>query len=134
MYNMKQTSKLFSIFIVMVIGVGLVPGVSSEKIFCSDSINLEEFPICKYQSEWNMSEKFNEKLIEALGERQAEINKKVIKESGEDKQQEINDLDRYHKVYSEVYREVYNTVDQENPGLKEQGEKLKEWIYKQLEE
>lgn len=122
---MKSTSKLFSILLVMVIGIGLVPAVSAEKIHCSDGINLEEFPICEYQSEWNMSEKFNEKLIEALGERQAEINK----ESEDDKQQEINYLDRY----LEVYREVYNTVDQENPGLQEQGEKLKEWIYKQLE-
>ena len=107
-----------------------VPDASAEKIFCAANINLEKFPICKYQTEWNESEKFNEKLIEALGERQAEINKQVIKESEEDEQQEINYLERY----LEVYREVYNKVDQENPGLQEQGEKLKEWIYKQLEE
>ena len=58
---------------VAVIGLSLVPGVSAEKIFCNENISLEDFPICKYQSEWNESEKFNEKLIEALGERRFDL-------------------------------------------------------------
>lgn len=77
--------------------------------------HLDEFPICKYQTEWNISEKFNEKLIEALGEHASELNAEP---------------DRYR----EIYLQVYKTVDQENKGLREQGEKLQEWIYKQLEE
>ena len=118
---------------VAVIGLSLVPGVSAEKIFCNENINLEDFPICKYQSEWNESEKFNEKLIKALGERQEELNAKIIKTSGEESQEELNDLSRYHDTYREIYREVYKTVEQQNPGLKEQGQQLKAWVYKQLE-
>lgn len=130
---MKQTSKIMSVLLVMVIGFGLVPGIAAEKIHCSEDIDLEKYPICKYESKWNESEQFNEKLIKALGERQAEINKKVINESGEEDEQEINGLDRYHDTYSEIYRQVYNSVVQENPGLKEQGDTLKAWVYKQLE-
>lgn len=87
---------------------------SAEKIHCDENVDMEKYPICAYETEWNESEKFNEKVIEELATHQQEINE---------------DPDRF----AEIYIDVYNKVDQENEGLKEKGEDLKKWIYEQLE-
>jgi len=88
--------------------------VSAEKINCSENVDMKKYPICMYETEWNVSEEFNEKVSEELGNYQQEIN---------------DDPDSF----GEIYAEVYDKVDSENPGLREKCESLKAWIYEQLE-
>ena len=86
----------------------------SFKIHCADDIDLEEYPLCQYETEWNESEKFNELVVNGLKERSDEINA---------------DPSSFDKIYSEIQTQV----DRDNPGLYEKGIEIKNWIYEQLE-
>ena len=90
-----------------------IPHVSAEKINCPENADIEKYPICKYEQEWNESEKFNEKLIEELANHQKQINKDPSK-------------------FAEIYQMVYDTVNSQYPGLQESCDQLKAWIYEQL--
>ena len=85
----------------------------STKISCAEDVDLQEYPICKYVSEWNESEEFEEKLLVELTNRVDEINSNP-------------------ELYLQIYLEALNKVNQENPGLEEKCEKLKDWIFDQL--
>ena len=86
----------------------------SFKIHCADDIDLEEYPLCQYETEWNESEKFNELVVDGLKERSDEINE---------------DPSSFDRIYSEIQKQV----DRDNPGLYERGIEIKNWIYDQLE-
>lgn len=106
----KQLTILMMSLAMMVFSVG---SVSAEKINCADDVDFEKYPICKFEAEWNASELFNEKLVEELGKRQAEINEDP-------------------SLFFDVYQDVYQKVERDNPGLKLQGEQTKDWIYEQI--
>jgi len=90
-----------------------MPNVSAEKINCPENADLEKYPICKYEEQWNESEEFNEKLIEELAHHQKQINEDPSK-------------------FAEIYQMVHDKVNSEHPGLQEKCKQLKAWIYEQL--
>ncbi len=115
--NLTQIdAKLAALVILMSLSIVVLStqDVSAEKIHCSENVDVKKYPICMYETEWNESEKFNEKVIDELSKYTQEIN---------------DDPSRF----SEIYTEVYNKVDRENEGLQEKGKALKKWIYEQLE-
>ncbi len=85
----------------------------SMKISCADNVDLEEFPICNYISEWNESEKFDEKVLAELTIRADEINENP-------------------ELFSQIYQETLNKVNRDNSGLEEKSQKLRELIYNQI--
>ena len=83
------------------------------KISCSDDVDFDEFPLCNYVSEWNESEAFDEKVLEELTIRADEINENP-------------------EIFSQIYQETLNKVNQDNPGLEEKSQKLRDWIFEQI--
>ena len=85
----------------------------SAKFSCADNIDLQEYPFCKYESEWNESEKFDDYVNDELVKRVDEIN-------------ENPDL------IKQIYREIKDQINRDYPGLEEECEKIKDWIYEQV--
>lgn len=86
---------------------------SAFKIHCADNIDLEEYPLCQYVEQWNQSEKFNELVVDELKNRTNDIN---------------SDPNSFQKIYSDLL----NKINQENPGLYEEGVQIKSWISEQI--
>ncbi len=108
-------NKSYQIVILLSMAVMMFPmsNVSAEKINCPENIDLEKYPICKYEEQWNESEKFNEKLVEELANHQKQITDDPSK-------------------FAEIYQMVHDTVNTEYPGLQDKCNQLKAWIYVQL--
>ncbi len=85
----------------------------SAKIHCADDVDLEKYPSCKYVTEWNESEKFNEYVVDELANRADEINENP-------------------HLFSQIYQETIDKINRENPGLEEEGQKIKDWIREQI--
>ena len=116
MKSKSQISASLSLFSLFLIAFMMFPvgDAHSFKIHCADDIDLEEYPLCQYETEWNESEKFNELVVDGLKERSDEINE---------------DPSSFDRIYSEIQKQV----DRDNPGLYERGIEIKNWIYDQLE-
>ena len=85
----------------------------SFKIHCASDVDLEEFPICGYEDLWNQSERFNELVVDELANR-------------------ANDINADHSLFQNIYSDSLNKINQENPGLYEEGQEIKSWISEQL--
>jgi|APSaa5957512535_1039671.scaffolds.fasta_scaffold20407_1 hypothetical protein len=85
----------------------------SMKASCAEDIDIQEYPICKYISEWNESEEFGDKVYAELVNRADEINANP-------------------GTSSQIHQEIRDKINQENPGLEEKCQKLKDWIYEQI--
>lgn len=114
---LKKTSftTTFSIFSVFLIAFVLFPASDSYsfKINCVSDVDFDKFPICEYEDLWNQSEQFNELMTNELSNRANEINA---------------DPESFQKIYSDSFTKV----NQENPGLYDEGQEIKNWIYEQL--
>ena len=87
--------------------------VYSAKISCAENIDLEEYPICNYVTEWNESQEFDEKVL-------LELTKKV---------NEINDNPKDIRIF------VQEAIDQVNlvyPGLEEKCQEIQDKIFELL--
>lgn len=80
---------------------------------CVDGADFTKYPICEYEDLWNESELFNELVVNELANRANDIN---------------SDLDSFQKIYSDSIHKV----NDENPGLYEKGQEIKNWISNQL--
>jgi len=78
---------------------------------CADDIDLQEYPFCKYVKEWNASEEYEDKVLEELATHVGHLDASNV---------------------AEHYIEVREKVEQENPGLKEKCEELREWVLEQV--
>ena len=109
-------SASFGIFSLFLIAFMMFPvdDAYSFKIHCADNIDLEEYPLCNYEEQWNESEKFNELVVDELKNR-------------------TNDMNNEPKNFDKIYSDVLNKVDRENRGLYEKGIEIKNWINSQLE-
>lgn len=106
---------IWGIFLGFLIAFVIFPVTDSYsfKIDCVSGVDFEEFPICEYEDLWNQSEQFNELLVDELSNRANEIN---------------TDPELFQKIYSDSF----NKINRENPGLYDEGEEIKKWIYEQL--
>ena len=103
---------IFSLFLLMFI-LFPIDDAYSFKIHCVPEIDLEEFPICEYEDLWNQSERFNELVVDELANRANDIN---------------SDPSSFQKIHSDSI----DKVNQENPGLYDEGVQIKNWISEQL--
>jgi len=85
----------------------------SAKIHCADDVDLQKYPSCKYVSEWNESEKFNEYVVDELANRADEINENP-------------------HLFNQIYQETIDKINRDNPGLEEKCQKIKDWIREQI--
>lgn len=99
-------------FVVMLMTMQLATA-EAMKISCAEDTDLDEFPICRYVTEWNESEEFDEKVLAELSLRVDEINADP-------------------ESYPQIHQETINKVNSENPGLQEKCQKLRAWIYDQI--
>ena len=107
----RNTIIIFA-FAAILIGMPLAT-VDAMKIRCAENTDLDEFPICRYVTEWNESEEFDRKVL-------AELSLKV------------NEINEDPESYPQIYQETIKKVNQENPGLQEKCEKLRAWISEQI--
>ena len=103
---------IFSLFLLVFI-IFPVNDAYSFKMHCVDGTDFEKYPICEYEDLWNESELFNELVVHELANRANDIN---------------SDPDNFLKIYSDSI----NKVNNENPGLYEKGQEIKNWISNQL--
>jgi len=107
-----KTLSIFSLFLLAFI-IFPVDDAYSFKIHCADNIDLEEYPLCNYEQQWNESEKFNELVVDELKIR-------------------TNDVNADYENFDKIYSDILNKINGENPGLYEKGLEIKDWISKQL--
>ena len=103
---------LFSLFLLAFV-IFPIDDAYSFKMHCIAGTDFNQYPVCEYEDLWNESELFNELVVSELTNRANEINA---------------DPDSFQKIYSDSL----NKVNDENPGLYEEGQEIKNWISKQL--
>ena len=113
MNGLKASLSIFSIALLAFM-LFPVDDAFSFKIHCADDIDLEKYPLCKYEEQWNESEKFNELVVDELKIR-------------------TNDMNSEPENFDKIYSDVLNKVNRENPGLYETCQDIKDWINEQLE-
>ncbi len=99
------------VILALVVAFSLNDNAHAMKFSCADDIDLQEYPFCKYVKEWNASEEYEDKVLEELATHVGDLNAENI---------------------AEHYIEAREKVEQENPGLKEECEKLREWVLEQV--
>ncbi len=99
------------VILALVVAFSLNDNAYAMKFSCADDIDLQEYPFCKYVKEWNASEEYEDKVLEELATHVGHLNAENI---------------------AEHYIEVREKVEQENPGLKEKCEELREWVLEQV--
>lgn len=105
----------FSVFSLFLLTFVIFPmdDAYSFKMHCVTGTDFTQYPICEYEDLWNESELFNELVVSELANRANDIN---------------SDPDSFQKIYSDSIHKV----NDENPGLYEKGQEIKNWISKQL--
>ncbi len=111
---MQLNYKLFVLALTVLFMAFQSTDAYSLRINCDDGMDVQEYPICEYVSEWNESEEFNEKVFAELALRADEINEDP-------------------RSASQIYQETLNKVNRDNPGLQEKCQKLKDWVYAQIQ-
>ena len=108
-----KNSIIISSFVILalVVTFSLNDNAYAMKFECAADIDLQEYPFCKYVKEWNASEEYEDKVLEELATH-------------------VGHLDAGN--VAEHYIEVREKVEQENPGLKEKCEELREWVLEQV--
>ncbi len=99
------------VILALVVAFSLNDNAYAMKFSCADDIDLQEYPICKYVKEWNASEEYEDKVLEELATHVGHLDASNV---------------------AEHYIEVREKVEQENPGLKEKCEELREWVLEQV--
>ncbi len=108
-----KNSIIISSFVILalVVTFSLNDNAYAMKFECAADIDLQEYPFCKYVKEWNASEEYEDKVLEELATHVGHLNAENI---------------------AQYYKEVREKVEQENPGLKEKCEELREWVLEQV--
>jgi len=109
---MRTSLKSIALFSVALMMLSM-PYAFAEKIKCAENVDLEKYPICKYEEQWNKAQEFNEKLINELNSHYEEIND--------------NPSD-----YFGIHQKLVDKVEKDNPGLKEECQRVKQWIYSKI--
>lgn len=108
-----RVPSIITLVIVCTLLTFTVSNVYSEKIRCAEDIDLQKYPICKYESEWNESEEFNELVVVELTKQEKRIN---------------DNPDEFF----EIYQKIIDQVNVDNPGLLEKCQEIKDWIFGQI--
>jgi len=85
----------------------------AEMIRCAPNVDLEQYPICEYEEQWNASERINQLIVDELANRQ-------------------NDINDNPELFYDIVQESIEKVERENPGLAEASQATKAWISGQL--
>lgn len=115
----------------------VVDNVHAEFINCPEGVDVNKYPICKFEQEWNASEEFNSLVVEKVGERADQINE-MAKNTDTKMKGEIGYVDpdmREEMKVAHLLAEFSNARDQvkaENPGLYEKSQSIKDTIYKAI--
>ena len=99
------------VILALVVTLSLNDNANAMKIECADDIDLQVYTICNYVQEWNDSELYEDKVLEELATHVGHLNSENT---------------------AQHYKEVREKVEQENPGLKEKSEELREWVLEQV--
>ncbi len=100
-----------------------VDNIHAETINCPAGIDLERYPICEFQEEWNASEEFNSLVVQEVGKSADQINSDEVHTDSYG-----NEMTKSQYLLNS-FADARAQVNAENPGLLEASERIKAEIY-----